>query len=257
MTQKNWWKTFYTQHFAEIMLASEPSYLESARSFMFRHLRLQPGQRVFDQCCGIGNLSLTLAEAGLQVYGIDQSEAYILEARKRAQAAGLACEFEVADAFEFILSPTCDAAINWHTSFGYTPDDRQNRRMLDAVFASLRPGGYFLLDFINLPYVLQDFRATMISYHPSREGEVQVQRDSELDLKQGLMTQTWRFRYPHPEKNIEIQGATRLYLPYQLGDLLQEAGFEVLDYLGGLDDQPLSLATPRCICLARKPEDTH
>lgn len=248
-----WWETFYSSHYAEAMFQLDRTYLAQACDFILTQLQLEPGQTVLDQCCGIGNISLLLSQRGLKVTGIEQSSEYVHQAQVRAREAELNCQFWVADAFDYVAPEPLDAAFNWHTSFGYTPDDRQNRRMLDAAFASLKPGGYFLLDFLNLPYVLSHFRATMITYHQTQEGDVEVIRESFPDLTAGMLQQKWTFVHPQQGRRLSQETATRMYLPHQLGDLLQTSGFELLRFFGGLQAEPLSMDSPRCICLARRP----
>lgn len=249
-----WWETFYSNHYAEAMFQLDRNYLNQACDFLIDHLQLQPGQTVLDQCCGIGNVSLLLGQRGIAVTGIEQSVGYVRQAQERARLADLSqCHFIAADAFHYVSPTPLDAAFNWHTSFGYTPNDRENRRMLEAAFASLKPGGYFLLDFLNLPYVLKHFRATMITYHQTKEGDVEVIRESTPDLISGMLNQLWTFVYPKEERRLTQQTGTRMYLPYQLGELLTQSGFELIRYFGTLQGDALSLDTPRCICLARRP----
>lgn len=90
-----WWASFYQQTYAELMFQLPPEHLQQACEFILRHLQLVPGGRVFDQCCGNGNISLVLAARGLQLTGIDQSTGYIIQARERAAAQGLNCHFEL------------------------------------------------------------------------------------------------------------------------------------------------------------------
>ena len=47
-------------------------------------------------------------------------------------------------------SDTFDVVVNWFTSFGYF-DDAGNKRVLDGICNSLRPGGRLLLEMNHLP----------------------------------------------------------------------------------------------------------
>jgi 23S rRNA (uracil1939-C5)-methyltransferase len=60
----------------------------------------QPGERIADLFCGLGNFSLPLAQRGAQVIGFEGSRGLIERARANAAANGLVAQFEVADLFK-------------------------------------------------------------------------------------------------------------------------------------------------------------
>ena len=67
-----------------------------------RLLDVQPGERVADLFCGLGNFTLPIARAGAQVIGIEGSSALVERAQQNAQRNGLGeqCEFAVANLFD-------------------------------------------------------------------------------------------------------------------------------------------------------------
>lgn len=62
----------------------------------------QPGERIGDLFCGLGNFTLPIASLGARVLGIEGSKALVERARQNAEKNGLAaiCEFGVANLFE-------------------------------------------------------------------------------------------------------------------------------------------------------------
>ena len=70
-----------------------------------RLLEPQPGERVADLFCGLGNFSLPLARRGAQVVGFEGSAALVQRARRNAAANGLVAQFEVMDLFKPNLAP--------------------------------------------------------------------------------------------------------------------------------------------------------
>ena len=73
------------------------------RILVSRAVRLldpQPGERIADLYCGLGNFSLPLASRGAQVIGFEGSKDLVERARKNAAANGLVAQFEVADLSE-------------------------------------------------------------------------------------------------------------------------------------------------------------
>jgi 23S rRNA (uracil1939-C5)-methyltransferase len=72
------------------------------RVLVSRALRLldpQPGERVADLFCGLGNFSLPLATRGAQVVGFEGNRELVERARQNAAANGLVAQFEVMNLF--------------------------------------------------------------------------------------------------------------------------------------------------------------
>jgi tRNA/tmRNA/rRNA uracil-C5-methylase (TrmA/RlmC/RlmD family) len=68
----------------------------------------QPGERIADLFCGLGNFSLAMARRGSHVVGVEGSAALVARARENASRNGLtaATEFQVADLFAATEAPT-------------------------------------------------------------------------------------------------------------------------------------------------------
>jgi 23S rRNA (uracil1939-C5)-methyltransferase len=60
----------------------------------------QPGERVIDWFCGLGNFTLPIARRGARVLGIEGSRTLVERAGDNARLNGLAAEFEVRNLFE-------------------------------------------------------------------------------------------------------------------------------------------------------------
>jgi 23S rRNA (uracil1939-C5)-methyltransferase len=65
-------------------------------------LAAQPGERVADMFCGLGNFTLPIARSGARVVGVEGSKALVEQARENAAANGLGdrADFRVANLFE-------------------------------------------------------------------------------------------------------------------------------------------------------------
>jgi 23S rRNA (uracil1939-C5)-methyltransferase len=78
------------------------------RVLVSRALRMldpQPGERVADLFCGLGNFTLPLAARGVQVVGFEGSRQLVERARENAAANRLMAQFEVMDLFKPNLEP--------------------------------------------------------------------------------------------------------------------------------------------------------
>ena len=250
---RNWWVTLYDDIMAELfLLRQDPQQTSHATLFLVHALGLEPGTVVFDQCCGMGTISLPIAESGLRVVGVDQCEDYVRRANEAATQKKLPAEFHAGDAFSYVAPTPCDGGFNWNTGFGNDPDDSRNREMLRRAFESLRPGGRFALDYQHVARLLRDFQHALTYRLPRPGGEVLLVRESEPDLPAGLLRQVWTFVMPDGARRVR-RSVIRLYLPFDLAMLLRSVGFTDVAFLGGIDGQPLNLDSPRCIATARRP----
>ena len=78
------------------------------RVLVSRALRLldpQPGERIADLFCGLGNFSLPLATRGALVVGFEGSSELVKRAQANATANGLVAQFEVVDLFKHGIAP--------------------------------------------------------------------------------------------------------------------------------------------------------
>lgn len=121
---------------------------------------------ILDLGCGRGRHSLTLAQRGYQVKGIDLSTEAIKTAEAKANELELDnVEFEVRD-MRNPLPQTFDAILNLFTTFGYFKEDDENALVLDSVVKMLENEGLFVLDYLNAEKVKR-------TYEPEEEGEFQ------------------------------------------------------------------------------------
>lgn len=242
--QQEWWQLLYDEPLAESLFHREPARLEAEVDTIVRLLGLQPGDRVFDQCCGTGTLSLPLIDRGYDILGVDQCEAYINTAeratlRERAR-------FHAADARYFHQSESCDAGFCWGTCYG-NADEAGNHAMLCAAFETLKSGALYLVEFINIAKVLSHWQPCY-----SRHGQGQkIFRENRLNLVKGRLEQTWTI-IQKDGSVVNRETSLALYLPHQLAANMEKAGFEEVKLFGDLGSE-FGNHHHRILCLGRKP----
>jgi SAM-dependent methyltransferase len=220
-----WWTSFFDPVYAQLGLeARDEAARERVVDTIVQLLGVAPGARIFDQCCGIGRLSVPLARRGYRITGVDLGTGYADTARERV---GGDSDFHTADAFTFVAPAPCDGAINWFTSFGYAADDRTNLEMLRRARDSLVPGGKLALDFTNFPRVFGEYRPAFVD----RNGDTMIIQETTFDFARGMALLTWT--YVHPDGRRETRRTeNRAYMPYDLVHLFGEAGFVDVQLFG-------------------------
>lgn len=247
-----WWKTFHVMEMADLFLdRKNPEQLQASVDFLRKKLLLNSGDRVFDQCCGVGTLSFELAKAGVVAVGADLCQAYIERANQIATQTGLSCQFVCEDAFSYVPTTSCHAAFNWYSSYGYASTDAQNEEMLHRAYEALEPGGMYALDVPNYPGVLRNFQYHLVRTGQSDGKEVTCVRESQVDWGSGQLKQVWKWFVEGAPVDTR-HSALRLYWPHQIREALLRVGFVDIEMFGEVDCRALDLDSPRLILVARK-----
>lgn len=210
-------------------------------------LAMEPPLRVLDLCCGPGRHTLALARRGYRVLGVDRTEHYLEEARRRADEEGLDIDLAHSDMREFVEPEAFDVAINMLTSFGYFPDPEDDRRVIANLFASLVPGGRMVLDTVG-----KEILARIWEDREWRE------RDGDFYLYERRVLDDWSWienrwiRIDIDERH-EYTVGHRLFSAYELKGLLVEAGFADVKAYGDLSGRPYDTEARRLVVTGTKP----
>ncbi|NIT57732.1 MAG: methyltransferase domain-containing protein, partial [Aliifodinibius sp.] len=112
-------------------------------------LGIEASSPILDLGCGIGRHTLELAHRGFTVTGVDRTQTYLNKAREKARIGGLEVEFVQADMRSFRRTGAFEAVINLFSSFGYFENPEEDRRVVENVYDSLKPGGRFLVEMMG------------------------------------------------------------------------------------------------------------
>ena len=151
LTKKDWFDEWFNSIYYHILYKHRDD--KEAAEFLNRlieHFQIPAGSKILDVACGKGRHSRFLSERGFNVTGIDLSKKNIEFAK---QYENNLLHFDVVDMRDVYMPEGFDFVFNLFTSFGYFESKQENLEAIDSIVASLKPGGKFLLDFLN-PYVV-------------------------------------------------------------------------------------------------------
>lgn len=151
MSKKQWFDEWFNTIYYHI-LYKHRDYDEAAAflDHLINYFEIKPNANILDLACGKGRHAIYLNQKGFDVTGVDLSEENIKFAKKKENDS---LHFAVHDMRDVFSVDQFDYVFNLFTSFGYFDSKEENLGVIDATIKSLRPGGKFLLDFLN-PYVV-------------------------------------------------------------------------------------------------------
>jgi SAM-dependent methyltransferase len=206
------------------------------------------GGSVLDLACGPGRYAVPFAKAGFQVTGVDRTRFLLDKARERAKQAGVTFEFVEQDMREFRRPNAFDLALNVYTSFGYFDDAAENRRVLENILVSLKPGGVFVFEHLGKEILAGKFQPAQVETFP--DGTMLFQRRAVLDDWSKIDAE-WILL--EGERVTRFQLRHWLYSGREFRDLLTSVGFADISLYGFWDGSPYGPQAQRLIAIARRP----
>ena len=220
-SSKNWFTSWFDTPYYHI-LYKERNYRE-AQIFMdnlTHYLNLPEKAKVLDLACGKGRHSIYLNQLGFDVLGADLSENSIAEASKNTNET---LHFKVHDMRES-FEEKYDAIFNLFTSFGYFENDEDNLTTLKAIKESLSEYGFAVIDFMNVPQVLE----TLVPEETKTVDEIEFHikrylKDGHIYKEIDFEDKGQKFHFTEKVKALTLK---------DFEELMEEAGIYLLDIFG-------------------------
>lgn len=229
------------------LVASQRFYLEEAR---------KSGGRVLELACGSGRMTIPLAQAGVDIIGLDLSASMLDAARAKASAARVNVQFVQGDMRSFELKQKFSAIFIAGNSLLHLLDIGDLQHCFARVRRHLAPGGRLLFD-VNNPDVHKLARDSA-RRHPvlcvvdPKLGEITVEEIPEYDAAAQTCHVTWFLSAPDQRDFRLLDFTLRMIFPMELLLMLTTAGFELMARYGEFSREEFMSASPRqvCICTA-------
>jgi SAM-dependent methyltransferase len=221
LEKNTWFASWFDTPYYHI-LYKDRKYRE-AQIFMdnlTHYLNLPNNAKVLDLACGKGRHSIYLNQLGFTVLGVDLSENSIEVANKNANQT---LHFEVHDMREPV-GDKFDAVFNLFTSFGYFDKDEDNLKTLIAINENLSEYGFAVIDFMNVPFVLDNLVAEETKTVDSID--FQLKRyllDGYIIKEIDFEDQGQKFHYTEKVRALTLE---------DFSQMMEEAGIYLLDTFG-------------------------
>ncbi len=243
---RDWWADWFNEHYLDVYPHRNRESARAEAHAAIEWLRLSAENSVLDLCCGSGRHLYWLFEEGItQSVGLDFSVALLKEARKKISPEPYLVR---GDMRRLPFSGCFDAVLMFFTSFGYFDTDEENSQVLREIIQVLRPGGGYLIDYLNAWKVKATLEAeTVRTQGDSTIHEIRRIVDGGRRVKKEIFIK-------RNGKEDRYEESLRLYSPPEL-----LAMFEILDCMpdkvyGDFDGSAFRTDSDRVI-LVRSPRD--
>lgn len=221
--------------------------VEAARPecvFAAEHLQLQLKDRLLDLCCGNGRHLVHMLKHTRHCVGLDYSGTLL---KLAAKMTDFRAPLVRADMRRLPFVEAFDVVVNFFTSFGYFLDEADNEAAARALARAMKPGGRFMIDFLNPTFVEE----TLVPESEKQREEYRILEKRWIDDKLRRVNKSTVI-----ERNgVRVSMTSESVRLYELADLeamLGKYGLDIVAVYGNYDGAPLTFRQPRMILIGRK-----
>lgn len=233
-----WFEEWFGEEYLRLYPHRDDMDAERAVQLILQTVPFQPGWRVLDVACGAGRHARSFEAAGARCTGLDLSLTLLHLARQVTDAPLVRADMRQLP----VRLGSMDLTVNLFTSFGYFDRDSEHTAALTQMIGTVRPGGWFVIDFLN-PAAVRRQLVPEETLEVSGSA-VRVSRSVSPDGRYVCKT-------IHAGNGRRFRERVRLFEPEQMIQMLEAAGVAVEHQFGDYDASPLGAESSRTILAGR------
>ena len=158
-----WFEEWFGEEYLHLYPHRNEADAERVVALLSRVLPWQAGWKVLDVACGAGRHLAALERAGAVPFGFDLSAPLLRRARGMTRRPLVRADMRALPFRPGVM----DLTVNLFTSFGYFATDEEHHDAIGQMLATVRPGGWFVIDFLNAEQV----RDALVPAETTRYGD--------------------------------------------------------------------------------------
>jgi SAM-dependent methyltransferase len=227
--------------------AHVPFYVDLAR---------RQGGAALELACGTGQLSIPIAAHGLPTVGLDQSEAMLKVARRRASEVKAPLMVVQSDMRDFALNREFNLIFVARNSLLHLLSAADLVAAFGSVRRHLAPDGVFAFDIFNPDVRLLarsvGQRFPLMEIETTSFGLLRVEATNDYDSATQVNRSLWYISTPDTQDAWVVPLVLRSIFPQELPLLLSAAGLELISRSGDFSGSPFARASRMQVCLCRQ-----
>jgi cyclopropane fatty-acyl-phospholipid synthase-like methyltransferase len=235
---KHW---FNSKEYLKVYKHRDEKEAEELVELVLNNISLRENGNVLDLASGFGRHAILFAKRGFNVTAVDLSESLLSIAKDNVKSEGVDINFVHSDIRQFQPDLHYDLIVNLFTSIGYFEKDEENYFILRKVYDLLADTGFFVLDYFNKNFVVNNLVAQTVD-----------------EIDDGTITQNRFIEGERIVKEITIDRkgkvnkfheSVRMFSSEELLNMLEKLGFNKLNIFGDFRGNPFELETSQRIII--------
>lgn len=217
----------------------------------------QLGGPILEVACGTGRITIPIAEAGLEIWGLDISQGMLSEARKKSIERNLNINWVLSDCRKFELNKKFKFIFIPFNSMQHLHDRQSLESFFNCVKQHLDVNGRFLVDIFN-PNIQLLARDRTVRTHvfdmvdPDTGKPSNIEETIDYDIANQVNRVKWFYSIEgKPDFRVD-ELHMRCFFPEEINQLLYYNGFEVVEKFGSFDRSPFTSNSPKQLLLLKR-----
>jgi SAM-dependent methyltransferase len=224
----------------------------------YRALIAEHGGPVLELGCGTGRVALALAADGVEVVGVELSEAMLELAHRKAAHQEIGITLALGDLRSFTLERTFASILLTYNTLNHMTDRDSLTRCLSTVKRHMHARSRFVIDTFQPSLAFlgnePEKRRGILRYRdPYLDEEVVLSEENHYDAATQLNRVVWSYAVDGVEDARVEELTMRLFFPRELDALLELHGLVIEHKYGDYDRRPFDARSPKQLLLCRLP----
>lgn len=229
-----WFQKWFDENYLLLYCHRDTSDAEEQVRLVLKTLKPGKGWKILDLGCGNGRHSRIFHRKGFTISGLDLSKTLLEDGLSKVPDLDL-FQGDMRD-----IPGEYDLILSLFTSFGYFTKDEDNEAVISSVASSLKPEGWFWMDFLNPAHV----EANLIPWSEKKLPESVVVTESR-SIENGFVKKEIHFNTGNGRRDYCEQ--VKLYTIEQLEQFFRNNGITPVGRFGTYTGEPWTDDSPRTI----------
>jgi SAM-dependent methyltransferase len=239
----NWYENWFGNEYLTVYANRDEDEARQLVKLILTNVNLDKDSKIIDLCCGQGRHAFLFAQEGFDVYGFDLSRK-LLQVAKFKNDQSDKTFFIQADMRFLPAVHSFDLLLNLFTSFGYFETDKENIVVFQQFHQALKTEGYFVFDYFNSQYVLENLER----YQSEQIGDLTVEQERYIE---GSRVEKI-IRLNRQGKQSTFYESVKMYKPDQILKMMDETNLKIRYIFGDYNGMPFNQDSERIIIIGQK-----